>query len=238
LCVSDSACLSDYNDDHVNPYFGVLATAPNICDQSNHSSDDDDGGGGNVIAVDVCSQPGDVWMVNHCDVPLNPSAQTVGSIFSQNNLGGFVNASAALMVGFAGAFGVVTAGSAAAGFVVPVAAATAPSILAPPASIQSTFMANTWSFQIAGQDIMATRAFSNNLLGNWATTTPLLSSQQATSLLALPNPATYALPYTIPAGSPFYFGNVAPMFGQAGGGIQLWVPNFTPVIIGTPVKLP
>jgi RHS repeat-associated protein len=191
-----------------------------------------------IASATACATPGEVWTGTQCDVP----------IYGVNGQGAaIVQQTGQNMQGFNGLLGTFAGGSilAGAGVAAGMAGATAslPSVLGNvPAS---TFAGGAPSFQIAIDDIAVTRVTSTatNISGAWTTTETITSGSQATSILALPpsgglitaTTAGFATSGVIPAGSGYFTGIVAPLFGQIGGGIQIWG---APVVWGVTAALP
>ena len=147
---------------------------------------------------------------------LSPTAQTVAIGLERR-----ADASNKGIVLFAGASLVAGAAIAPA---IGASATSAPSILIGDVSSSFNFGA---SVQVASTPINAVRVSSgaaNNIRGAWSTTEVITSSSQARTLLALPpsNPAAAIGSVTIESGTTFVSGTAAPLFGQAGGGFQIF----------------
>ena len=183
-----------------------------------------------IATATACATPGQQFINGMCDVPIYQSPLVTG-IFSQvgTNLQG---ADALLAAGSA------SAATFAIGAAVSTLTATAAtSVLGNvPAS---AFAGGTPSFQIATDEIVVSRVTSTatDVAGNWTTTEAITSGSQATSVLALPasNSASFITTATIPAGAGYFTGIAAPLFGQIGGGVQIWG---APVVWGLTRVLP
>jgi len=56
--------------------------------------------------------------------------------------------------------------------------------------------------------------------------------------LPLPLPASHQIEYEIPKGTKVQVGTVAPSFGQAGGGVEIFLPDAVPAIQKNTRQLP
>ena len=225
----DYGCVAD------GGYGGTTTDAVCECTVENNAPDP-------VIAsvtVTGCSSPGQVYTGGPngtCDQaiggPYVGALQQVGQ-----NMGGFN--------GLTGAFvgGSLVAGAAAAAALAAGAAASLPAILGEVPG--STFVGGAPSFQIAIEDLSVVRITptATNVSGAWTTTETITSGSQATSILALPpsgggitsTAASFITNGLIPAGSGYFIGTAASLFGQPGGGVQIWG---APAIWGATSRLP
>lgn len=171
-----------------------------------------------------------------CDNPLPAIAAAAFQQVGQN-MQGFNG----LMGSFAGAS--LVAGAAAGAAMATAAVDVAPSILGQVPG--SSFVGGSASFQVAVDDIAVSRVTPTpvNISGPWTTTETITSGSQATSILSLPSSggslvtttASYLTNGVIPAGSGYFVGIASELFGQPGGGVQIWG---APVIWGATSSLP
>ncbi len=216
----------------------------------NGAGNDGSGGGGacsSVVASEdcglttiasstVCATPGQQFINGMCDVPVYQSSLITG-IFTQvgSNLQG-----ADTLIGM----GAASAATFALGAAVTSATATAATSIFGDVPA-SAFAGGSPSLQVAVDDIAVTRVTptATNVAGAWTTTETITSGSQATSILALPpsggvvtsTTAGFATSGVIPAGTAYFTGIAAPLFGQIGGGIQIWG---APVLWGATTALP
>jgi RHS repeat-associated protein len=176
-----------------------------------------------------------------CDLALSPIAQqTLGTVGALTSGLGQASTWAAIAAGSAAAGSAVAAGLAATS-----GAVTAPSVLY--GDIQASFNFGASVQPTITSSINVSRVFGptgvpgqSQMLGSWTTTSPITSSAQAISSLALGtyNLATQIVQGTITAGATVVIGTAAAQSGQPGGGLQIFVQGLSCVVFGTPCPLP
>jgi hypothetical protein len=177
-----------------------------------------------VATATACATPGQQFLNGMCDVPIYQSSLVTG-IFSQ------------VGTNLQGADALIAAGSASAatfaiGAAVTTLTATAATSIFGDVST-SVFAGGSPSLQVAMDDIAVERATSTsvNVSGPWtAPAGTITSGSQATTVLSLPpsggiitsTTASFLTNGIIPAGTAYFSGIAAPLFGQPGGAQQFW----------------